>query len=995
MRHGWGNPVLLMLSRWFACALALVLAGSVWAGVSIYESTPTDAAAVVLQPGAFGAVGDGEADDTAALQAAIDRVQEQTVRGIVFVESGRYRLSRTVHVWSGIRLIGVGEERPVIVLGAETPGYDEVESRYMIHFTSYRPADGEPIRDANPGTFYSGLSNLDIEIGPGNPSAVGVRSHFAQHGFIAHATFRLESGRAGVEEVGNEIEDCTFIGGDYGILTKKPSPSWPFVLMDSRFVGQRLAAIRTEEAGMTIVRGQFRDLPTVVEVNPERSEELFIQDSRFERVSGPAIVASEVANARTQVNLQNVACAEVPTLVRLRESGREFAAPASAARYVVERFSHGLHLDDLGATPEITSVYDASPVVEMPAPVPSDVPRVPSMAMWFNVRDAGAAGDGLTDDTAAIQAAIDAHRVVYFPSGLYRVGDTLRLRSDSVLVGLNPITTQIVLADASPAFRGVGADPRDPAELSGWEARFPFAQGTGAPKGLIETARGGTTMVRGLGLDPGDNHRAVAALWRAGEHSLMHDVRFLGGHGTYLPDGTPVPVYNETRTADGNPRRRWGVMPPSLWVTDGGGGTFKNIWTPSPYAVAGMLVSDTTTPGRVYAMSSEHHVRNEVVVRRAAHWSFYALQFEEERAEGPDTLPLEITDSEDLLLVNTYVYRVMSTFSPYPHGIVVAGSRDVRFRGIHAYSPSKFTADVTVHDPRRGLSVWSREIAWLDVTGEASAFAPSTRRMAKLADGFNNVDGLVADADGNVLFIDARWSRIYRWEHASGALRLLRDDPTEPVALAVAANGDILVVTRVGTVYAFDPERPDRPLQALEPQAAAPRPGAVAWVPTSRWRDEHDFVARAMVAAPWHYVSPDGSIFIPAEDAFTQAGSFRSYYSTIDLIRCYNLAPAEPGQPMVVADEFGQRTFLFDSIDAAGVLSAPRLLAEEGEASAVLGPDGRVYVAAGEIFVFATDGTLAERIALPSRPTSLAFGGPDGRSLYVGARDGIYRVDEP
>ena len=40
----------------------------------------------------------------------------------------------------------------------------------------------------------------------------------------------------------------------------------------------------------------------------------------------------------------------------------------------------------------------------------------------------GVNGDGKTDDTAALQRAIDTHRVLYLPIGLYRVTDTLRLR---------------------------------------------------------------------------------------------------------------------------------------------------------------------------------------------------------------------------------------------------------------------------------------------------------------------------------------------------------------------------------------------------------------------------------------------------------------------------------------------------------------------------------------------------------------------------------------
>jgi hypothetical protein len=46
---------------------------------------------------------------------------------------------------------------------------------------------------------------------------------------------------------------------------------------------------------------------------------------------------------------------------------------------------------------------------------------------WIDVRCHGAAGDGATDDTAAIQAALDAAagRNVHFPAGIYRITSTL------------------------------------------------------------------------------------------------------------------------------------------------------------------------------------------------------------------------------------------------------------------------------------------------------------------------------------------------------------------------------------------------------------------------------------------------------------------------------------------------------------------------------------------------------------------------------------------
>ena len=118
-------------------------------------------------------------------------------------------------------------------------------------------------------------------------------------------------------------------------------------------------------------------------------------------------------------------------------------------------------------------------------------------------------------------------------------------------------------------------------------------------------------------------------------------------------------------------------------MTDGGGGTFLDIWTASTFAQAGMLISDTETEGRVYQMSCEHHVRHEVQVKNAAHWRIYALQTEEERGESDFALPLEIDSSHDVTVANFHGYRVISSFQPFAWAIKVSNSRDIRFRNIH------------------------------------------------------------------------------------------------------------------------------------------------------------------------------------------------------------------------------------------------------------------------------------------------------------------------
>ena len=64
-------------------------------------------------------------DNSAALQAAIDKESGTGREGIVFVPAGRYTMTRSVFLWPGVRLIGYGATRPVFVLPPNTPGFQK------------------------------------------------------------------------------------------------------------------------------------------------------------------------------------------------------------------------------------------------------------------------------------------------------------------------------------------------------------------------------------------------------------------------------------------------------------------------------------------------------------------------------------------------------------------------------------------------------------------------------------------------------------------------------------------------------------------------------------------------------------------------------------------------------------------------------------------------------------------------------------------------------
>src|ERR1035437_2279483 len=112
-------------------ALGMTLAAVAWPA-SYYTVRLEDPKAVYLTREAFPVRGDGVADDTNAIQQAIDKVQETTNEGIVFIPEGRYRLTHTVYVWPG--LVRPRRGPGALPGGGETAGLQEKGKKKPVVF---------------------------------------------------------------------------------------------------------------------------------------------------------------------------------------------------------------------------------------------------------------------------------------------------------------------------------------------------------------------------------------------------------------------------------------------------------------------------------------------------------------------------------------------------------------------------------------------------------------------------------------------------------------------------------------------------------------------------------------------------------------------------------------------------------------------------------------------------------------------------------------------
>jgi sugar lactone lactonase YvrE len=960
-------------------------------------------------------------DSSSALQTAIDKAGGPGREGIVFIPSGRYTLTRTVYVWPGVRLIGYGTTRPAFILPPNTPGFQKGMG-VMVMFTGLAPHEaartGGPIAfpppgsvppnpnvaDANSGTFYSAITNIDFEIGAGNPAAVAVRFHVAQHAFLTHMDFHTGSGLAAIYQAGNEAEDLHFYGGRYGILTEKTSPAWQFTLIDSTFEGQRESAIREHEAGLTLIRDTVRDVPKAIDIDPGYPDQLWVKDCRFEQITGAVVTISNEESPLTEVGFDNAILAQAPIFARLRETGKVISGKSEI--YQVKSFNYGLIVPGEGRMGTMGMQYQAEPLRALPAQHSPAIPGLPPSGEWVNVHMLGVRGDGTTDDTAALRQAIDAHRALYFPSGHYLVSDTLPLKPGTILIGLHPTMTQIDLLDESTGYQGVGA-----------------------PKPVILAPPGGANILSGIGVFTGGiNPRAVAVLWKAGEQSLIDDVRFLGGHGS------GVNPYNNNHTADSDLRKRWDGQYPSLWIADGGGGTFADIWTPNTFAQAGFLVSNTKTPGHVYELSNEHHVRNEIKFDHVENWDINAPQTEEEAGESAESLSLEINDSRNLTFANYHAYSVTRSRAPFPSAVRIYNSSEIHFRNVHVNAESgfpvcdnngcgtflrvsKYPYENAIKDATHHLEVREREFAVLDIPAnppqpespDASAILASGATVKKLEDGFFSISGAAVDASGRLYFVDHHNQRIYSWAQSEG-LSVVRDNPLDPVNLAFDKSGNLLVVSSAGpesTVYTFRPGSSAEELTVLAPQPTRTHANASVLLPINWWNNgefndqlnldtmrfttlAEMFAADAATPKTGEYVSTDGSVFLPASRVFQQGpANDISGWRFSDNIDTYGLLAAEPGQRVYVSSESEDITY-GATVSTDGSLVDLKPFAQRGGESVAVDGNGNIYVANGQIFVYSPLGKQIAEIDVPERPLQLIFAGPNSKTLFILAHHALF-----
>jgi len=346
-----------------------------------------------------GARGDGVMDDTDALESAIGASQKG-IKGsrAIYIPNGTYLISRPLVVGDKKKFIqGESRSGTIIRLKDNCPGFaDPRKPAFMLdmkgkqHFAQ---------------NFYVHLHNVTFDVGSGNLGAAGVMYHTNNGGTLWNVAVRTSdpkrAGSVGISMESNPgnglVRDVLVDGFDIGVQVT--SGMHGMYLENIEVTGQRVVGFTNR--GNTVALRKLVSRNAVPAV--ENSGFLALLDCEF---SGGSANAASIQN-RGDLFARNI----------------KTAGYASAIAGGI-----GTDIDEFTSSEPKTLWPGSKRSLNLPVEDPPRIP-LPPASEWANVKDFGAAGDYKTDDTAAIQKAIDAGKsVVYFPFGLYVVRDTLHIR---------------------------------------------------------------------------------------------------------------------------------------------------------------------------------------------------------------------------------------------------------------------------------------------------------------------------------------------------------------------------------------------------------------------------------------------------------------------------------------------------------------------------------------------------------------------------------------
>jgi len=398
------------------------------------------------------AVGDGKADDTAAIQKAFNDLKDGSV---VYLPPGTYRITATLTIknssgarWIGGLLVGCGRETRLV--------WDGPAGADMVHINglAYSRIVGLELDGsgkAGVGFHYKASQGFQTEVTHRHLTFRGftdsgvLENHLDSEQALAETTFEnclfVDCGRGAVFIQFNDY-DYTFDGCEFrrcGVALECSRGN--FYVRNCHFEKSSVVDIRDRSEHSSSIRRSTSSGSSAFVIRTTTVAPLTIQDCHVEGWKSPE---GAIQLSRPPAMLFDCVFTQPPkdasgagiAPVRGHSDGQRLIVSSnqvSGAPGLVQAASHP-------QAQSIPSGERGGVVRSASQSFLRDSARIPGK-VFDAKRDFAAKGDGVTDDTAALQKTIDAaaaaagDAIAYLPSGSYVVTAPLRITGRDYFVG--------------------------------------------------------------------------------------------------------------------------------------------------------------------------------------------------------------------------------------------------------------------------------------------------------------------------------------------------------------------------------------------------------------------------------------------------------------------------------------------------------------------------------------------------------------------------------
>ncbi len=256
-------------------------------------------------------------------------------------------------------------------------------------------------------------------------------------------------------------------------------------------------------------------------------------------------------------------------------------------------------------------------------------------------------------------------------------------------------------------------------------------------------------------------------------------------------------------------------------------------------------------------------------------------------------------------------------------------------------------------------------------------------QVEQVADGFAFLEGPVRALDGSLYFTDIDNNRVHQLD-SRGNISVALEPSNHANGLTLDLDGSVLICEQSGQ-------------RITKLQSRGNTQVIVSGYNDQPFNSPNDiWVHRngGFYFTDPRYRYPEGDPSQPGEYVYW-VNPERDEVSAIvtDVPKPNGIIGTEDGAHLYVASTELRKVFRYD-INPDFTLSNRIEFADQGSDGMTMDERGNVYLTwAGKVSIYSAAGDLLEEIEVPENPANVAFGGRDGRTLYMTARTGLYSLD--